>query len=1004
MAFKGVFIGINEYRDLAVDNLEGARRDAVALHALFRDSVADVEGILVVDGAATGDEVRRLIAGTLDAAEPDDVVLVTFSGHGSADLGLVLHDSVVSDPASMITMQEIALSFQRTKARRVLMLLDCCESGEGPRRVLQTWADTQQIDDTLHTASGGGRMMIAAANPLQFASESSSVSGHGLLSAALIDVLTKAEEPVDVRVLAAAISERVRAEAARLGEEQTPVDVSVMAGGFSLPALRRGNRYRAAFPEQSTAAAATFADLTLFGIAKGVTEVWNRDYPKGLNDLQLKSVNECRLLDGENLLAIAPTGSGKTLLGEMAALRAVSRGRRAVFLVPLRALASEKHEEFEERYGAALGLRVIKCTGDKTDQVPQFVRGKYDFALLTYEMFLNLLLSHPRGLLHVGTLVVDEAHFITDAERGITVELLMTLLVAARSQGTAPQLVALSAVIGKVNHFDEWLGARCLVSTDRPVPLVEGVIDRSGVFQYVDIDGAEKHTQLLRAHEVVQRKDKPNAQDVIVPLARRILADRSETLLIFRSKKGSAAGCAGYLGGELGLPAAAGALASLPAVAASSESDRLRQCLGGGTAFHNSNLIREERAAVERAFRDARELRVLAATTTVAAGVNTPATTVLIVDHEFFDREYTVAEYKNMAGRAGRPGFAAIGRSILYAETGIEREHLFSKYVKGVPDGVRSSFDPSKLDTWLIRLLRQVPEGIEADRVVGLLANTFGGYSLVRRDPAWKGRMQFDLARRLERMRQLRLVEDHRGRLVLTPLGEACGQSSLSLDSCMHLVEVLRRRGMRTIEDLMILVQCLEEADVYTPLGRANRKGTDRGWPHHLASMVRRDLVSELAHGGGTDGYEKRCKRSLVLLDWVRGRPMTEIEQHFTANPFFAVELGTVRSFADTARFHLRSAADIARAMFDSQPFPDEQLAICLEQLEKGLPARLLELSREVPLLTREEGLAMGRAGIASVTEITKATDEALLAILQDAARVKALRKALGLGAAPVAA
>jgi hypothetical protein len=133
----------------------------------------------------------------------------------------------------------------------------------------------------------------------------------------------------------------------------------------------------------------------------------------------------------------------------------------------------------------------------------------------------------------------------------------------------------------------------------------------------------------------------------------------------------------------------------------------------------------------------------------------------------------------------------------------------------------------------------------------------------------------------------------------------------------------MRRHGMTTVTDLLVLIQCLDESDVYTPIARANSKGTDRGWSRNLASTVSRLMLSELAAGAGAGGYEKRCKRSLVLLDWTCGTPMKDIERRFSANPFNAVSLGTVRSFADNARFHLRSASDIARKLFESLEFPD---------------------------------------------------------------------------------
>jgi replicative superfamily II helicase len=156
----------------------------------------------------------------------------------------------------------------------------------------------------------------------------------------------------------------------------------------------------------------------------------------------------------------------------------------------------------------------------------------------------------------------------------------------------------------------------------------------------------------------------------------------------------------------------------------------LRRCLEGGTAFHNTNLFPEEKEVVERAFRDLRgNVRVLAATTTVAAGINTPASTVILAEQQFVGedgRPFTVAEYKNMAGRAGRLGFNEEGQAIILANNSYERETLFQRYVLGELAPLRSSFDPQKVETWVLRLLAQVGQAARRD-VSRLLANTYGG-------------------------------------------------------------------------------------------------------------------------------------------------------------------------------------------------------------------------------------------------------------------------------------
>src|SRR5262245_18433132 len=173
--------------------------------------------------------------------------------------------------------------------------------------------------------------------------------------------------------------------------------------------------------------------------------------------------------------------------------------------------------------GSPVGLRVVRCSGDASDGIGPVLSGRYDLGFFTYEMFLNLALASPRLLNQLGLVVLDEGQFITDPTRGITVELIFALLLRARQRGVDPQLVILSAVIGNLNNFDSWLDLPLLTSRERPVPLIEGVLDRRGVFQFVDVEGTTKTEPLLPAHQIVQRRDKPSSQDVIVPLAKQLV-------------------------------------------------------------------------------------------------------------------------------------------------------------------------------------------------------------------------------------------------------------------------------------------------------------------------------------------------------------------------------------------------------------------------------------------------------------------------------------------------
>jgi helicase len=977
MAIKAIFVGINKHLDAGIPELSGARRDATALWALFTDTIDGLSARLLLDEAASHAEVSESILGVLTDAQPDDVIVISFAGHGSPDGNLVVCDTDPTNLAgSAVSMADLAEAFKATKARAVLCILDCCFSGQAPARVLET-AGRPRSAFTLTGICGEGRILLAACATNESAWEQPG-TGHGLLTHAVIEAWTGCTAPsVSFPEIAGEIIRLARVEAERISVTQTPVFLGNVKGGLVFPTLKRGDNFAAAFPARPVRQmSGTFAEFAAHGFPPEVVKQWTADFSQGLNALQLKAVNEFGVLGGRSLLVVAPTSSGKTMIGELAAIQAVTSGKKAAFLLPYRALVNEKFEEFGTRYSAA-GLRVVRCCGDATDGIGHALAGRYDLGFFTYETFLNLALGSPRLLNQLGLVVVDEGQFITDPNRGITVELIFALLLRARQRGIEPQLVVLSAVIGNLNGFDRWLDVPLLVSRNRPVPLIEGVLDRRGVFQFVDVDGAMKTESLLPPHCIVQRRDKPSSQDVIVPLVQQLVA-QGEKLLVFRNERGSAQGCAKYLSRELGLGAARTVLAALPTQDLTGASQDLRECLAGGTAFHNTNLLRAEREAVEKAFRhSAGGIHTLVATTTLAAGINTPASTVVLAENEFVGedgRAFTVAEYKNMAGRAGRLGYNEIGKAIILADTPMERAQLFRKYVLGVPEEVKSSFHHRDLPTWTLRLLSQV-RGVRAVEIPGLLVNTFGGYSASRANPQWVAMVEAELTTLVERMLLAGLVEREADLIHLTLLGRACGASSLSFESSLRLIELMRKLNTAQISPVQVLamVQVLAEMDaIYTPVMKRGRSESVRAgevaqrYGRTMAQTLQRYCRDEIEFWG-------RCKRAALLFDWIEGTPIDVLEERYSTTPFQgAVRYGDITRIADSTRFHMRSAHQILSALLPDQPEFLQGLDDILQRVEFGLPSKALPLTKIPMSLSRGQYLALHIAGCSTCDDVSQ--------------------------------
>lgn len=982
MRVRGWFVGIDEFQDAAAPSLSGAARDAMALHAIFKDGIPTVEATLLLNDQASHARIRESLADAFENADEDDAIVFSLATHGTHDYRIVAHDTDVhSLDATAISLDHIVALFRSSKAKFILCIIDCCFSGEAPARVIKDTPTSRSIVD-IAGISGEGRLLIAACRPDEVAYEHPTIR-HGLLTAALIDVLTD-EHSAGVLSMVERVIAKVRTDAASIGITQNPVATTYVDGGFRLPTLVRGTEYVKAFPEYGSINVAKVADLLQFGIPGEIVAAWSENFANHLHQIQLDAVNQRRVLDGKSLFVVAPTSSGKTFIGELAAIKAIIDKKRAVFLLPFKALVNEKYDDFKSLYGDRLGMRVIRCTGDHHDEIAQFVTGKFDIAILTYEMFLSTALTNERLLNVLGLVVLDEAQFISDASRGINVELILTLLRAKRSVGINPQLVLLSAVVGNVQQFADWLSLDTLISSTRPVPLTFGAIDRGGTYEFVDENGVRATEQILKPWEIVQRRDKPSAQDVIVPLARKLLQADKSSVIVFRNTRGGAQGCAGYLSRELRLDSASEAVAVLPRADLSSASPDLASALQGGTAFHTSDLNREERATVERAFRRG-TIRVIAATSGIAAGINTPASAVIIAETNWAGPgrpAMSIGDVLNMAGRAGRYGYQETGKAVIIADSAWRRTALVDQYVLGTPPPLRSTFESSHVATWLIRLLRQIHR-IPRSEVPSLLLNSFGGYVASLHDAQFLANIGGSITALLQRMQQEGLIDEGDSGLALTALGNACGQANISLESCISILASVRMLNRAlSPEQLMALTHTIPESDGYVPL---QKKGTSENkWPYEAARRFGNDIVAHFQNGAAeSTTILARAKKALIVLSYASGVPIERIESHFTTNRYyFAVTAGDITGAADNTRFRLRTVYEIVSVAYpEFAPDPDDMEPFLL-QIELGIPADALDLINLPISLNRAGYLSLRAAGILTVDALLASDSETLVGVL----------------------
>jgi replicative superfamily II helicase len=1042
ITFRGLFIGIDRYDSSNISWLTCAKRDATALHALFCDTLGG-EATLLVDQEATCLAIQEQLA-NLATCNENDIVVVAFSGHGTNSHQLVAHDTDTYNlDNTSISLERLTELIARIPARRLICFLDCCFSGGVEAKVFQVEIvarNLDSIDAALAQLSGEGRIILTASGPTEPAYENMRL-GHGLLTYYLLEALQGVEEvqqsgKLAVYPLLQYITQRVIDASTQINKLQNPTLRGQIDGELLLPIFRPGTLYRAAFPERShPEVTADIQSLAAYGFPETLLQNWANVIPS-FNALQLAAINEFKVLEGEHLVVSAPTSSGKTTVGELAALKSVLERKRALFLLPLKALVSDKLRTFNQAYGS-FGIITIQATGE-TDDITPLLRGQYDICLLTYEKFAAVVLANPHILNQVGTVVIDEVQMIADETRGANLEFVLTLLRMRRRQGIEPQVIALSAVIGTTNGLEHWLGARLLRREERPVPLDEGILLADGGFRFIDGDsGEEKLIEPLFQPQFI----KGSSQDYVIPLVRK-LVNEGKQVIVFREKKGEVRGCALYLAKTLGLPSAQAALDALPTGDDSKASTELKSALKAGVAFHSSELAPEERRVVEEQFRaDNTSLRVIAATTTLAMGINTPASAVVIVglNHPLPNagsKPYSIAEYKNIAGRAGRLKYVERGTSYLIPSTpkkaNTQLSHAFwmqyytrwtqgvwSHYVGGHAESLASQFlsadtDPRSL---IVRTLaatqqlfkqkaaQQLPkQGMHAEDLIEFLEASFGAFQQMQSTQHWKWN-HAQLLEALQSLLQYRLVErDENDFYHLTPLGRLTGEAGVEVESIIRLVGCFTSLNPESIHEpaLLTATQLTIELDrIDFPLNRRSTNKEPTVWKQELLRQgVPNSLLSTLdyrftiKHQGTL-----RAKKAVACLLFVTHRSMAQIETiltQFGGSPGGAA--GAIRDVADRTCDLLPTVAQVAEILHPSLDL-EERVSRLLIRLNVGIPPAAVDLAKQVGnRLTRGEYLQLLSAGLCSIEAIEAASDSILLPYLNhNDEKLAVLRRAVEL-------
>ena len=385
-------------------------------------------------------------------------------------------------------------------------------------------------------------------------------------------------------------------------------------------------------------------------------------------------------LEGKNLVISIPTASGKSLIAYISIVnRLIKETGKALYVVPLKALAREKYEEL--KVFEKLGFKVGISTGDLDDSDPRL--GRYDIIVCTSEKADSLLRHKVSWVNNVKVLVIDEIHLIHDPTRGPTLEVIISRFKALNPK---TQIIALSATISNAIDLSIWLDGKLIESDWRPVPLREGVF-YSDVVKFDDgkieqIQGEEKKpVELLVEHSIKDdgqvlvfvntRRSTVSVANRLARVVNKKLTDKEKEKLESLLEKLNK---------------------SLPEL--TSVDKKLFFCIKRGVSFHNAGLSSIHRRFIENNFKK-RLIKCIVATPTLAAGVNIPAQRVIIRDLWRYDPNFgmnpiPILEYKQQAGRAGRPRYDKFGEAISIAKNRRKSMMLYENYILGDTEPIYS--------------------------------------------------------------------------------------------------------------------------------------------------------------------------------------------------------------------------------------------------------------------------------------------------------------------------
>ncbi len=652
------------------------------------------------------------------------------------------------------------------------------------------------------------------------------------------------------------------------------------------------------------------------------------------------------LLKGKNLVVAAPTASGKTLIAEMAMLRSVLWDRKkAIYIAPMRALVSEKYEEFKEAYPF---LKIAMSIGD-LDSADHWL-DKYDIVFVSTEKFDSLIRHGVNWLGSIGCIIFDEIHMLDDSGRGPTLEVLITRL---RRTSRHAQLIALSATIGNADDIAKWLGGELIESDYRPVLLEKGIVlnDRAYFEDREEaLGGSNKIPEIRVAEDTVER--------------------RKQLLIFYSTKRNTEAG-AEKLAPVMEKFLSAEEKAKLMEVSAkvlsalskpTLQCEKLAKAVERGVAFHHGGLVNVQRHAVEEAFKSG-ALKAVCSTTTLGIGVNLPAHTVLVRDTTRYSEgegaaKMSINEVTQLFGRAGRPKYDKIGRALLIAKSKSDIVDIYARYINADLEPVSSKLGvQSVLRTHILSFVAS-DFLRSAESIVDFLKGTFYGYEYANSREL--GLITQDI---LDELLTWGFVEKKGSIYNATRMGARVSELYIDPLSAKWIIDTLPR-VTDEIGNLFMITNTIE----MRPYVKATEEAEERFFEYE--KIMQGGISYESAEQIYYDPL-KPFSTALLLNDWMSEKAEPEIVLAYGTTP------GALYSKITNADWMLYAGMEIGKIMHANTA----KLLEVRVRMRYGIKKELIDLTR-LEQVGRVRARLMYNAGITRVADLRKPGSDEMLRLL----------------------